>query len=264
MVSFLHVVFPPVSCGLSSMPALSMAFLLLFPRSDAAAPRITSPQWQKQCPDGIKAELKPLPLCLHLTFKCQVYLHPHYNQQVKTVYIAQWSQKHAYKRPVVPQPLWLFLLLCVQLHFGHFGYIIVRFLKPFLYPYYFITAPAAAYVLQTQLSTLFWECRVRLSRSLAAPNFLPETDLGCWFKSSTDVCLTVVYYTINITPLNVSQQAFPLAYLDSEFIYSRDEHHYNQLNFKSIFITFWLLCICCCSSHFHFFCGWRTRMCVCG
>lgn len=74
MVSFLYVDSPPpVSCGLSSMPAHSMAFLLLVPWSDPAAPRITLLQWQKEYPDGIKAELKPFPLHLHLTFKCQVY-----------------------------------------------------------------------------------------------------------------------------------------------------------------------------------------------
>lgn len=115
-------------------------------------------------------------------------LHPHYHQQLKSVYVA---------RPVILHPLRLFLLPHIQVGFGHLGDIILLFKSLFCPPILLLLFQQQAFVLQTHLSTLLCECKVGLSRTLAAPSLLPDTDLGCWFKSSTDVCLTMVYYTIS-------------------------------------------------------------------
>lgn len=116
MIFSLCCFFPLVSCGLSSMPALSVAFLLLFPWSDAAAPLITDtrrcsitpveiPRWNKS---RTKAFLYICTWPLNTRL-----LHFH----IINSYVQFTLQP---QKPAVLLPLWLFILTCIQVYFDHF------------------------------------------------------------------------------------------------------------------------------------------------
>lgn len=62
-----------------------------------------------------------------------------------------------------------------------------------------------------------------IERGLAAPSLLPKTDLVGWFKSSTDVHLTMVHYTINYYPIKRLPAGFFLWFIWTQTLFTVDE-----------------------------------------